>query len=166
MAALTLFPLQFKRQDSVPIDIDTVFATTAERLAHLSSPRRYAGQIVADVSEDSIYILDSTRTTWIDITLPKIQNHVSSIILGKVHSKAMLRMNSSSDLTVTVNAVGSGGYDFPLGMTMVVSRTGTGTVTFVAGSGVTINTPKTLGIGQRHGKVTITKVGADEWGFH
>ena len=49
MAALTLFPLQFKRQDSVPVDIDTTFATTAERIAYLTSPRRYAGIVVVDI---------------------------------------------------------------------------------------------------------------------
>ncbi len=67
MAALTLFPLQFKRQDSVPIDIDVTFATTAERVAYLSSPRRYAGQIVADLEEEKFYGLNAAKTAWIEL---------------------------------------------------------------------------------------------------
>lgn len=67
MAALTLFPLQFKRQDSVPIDIDVTFATTTERVAYLSSPRRYAGQIVADLEEEKFYGLNAAKDAWIEL---------------------------------------------------------------------------------------------------
>lgn len=65
MAALTLFPLQYKRQDAVPVDLDTTFATTADRMAYLTSPRRYAGQIVGDTEDDKTYQLNSARNAWI-----------------------------------------------------------------------------------------------------
>lgn len=67
MAALTLFPLQYKRQDSVPIDIDMVFSTTADRVAYLTSARRYAGMLVTDLEEDTAYLLNSARDAWIPI---------------------------------------------------------------------------------------------------
>lgn len=67
MAALTLFPLQYQRQDSAPIDIDSVFTTTAARLAYLTSPRRYAGQIVSDIELGEAFVLDATKTAWIPI---------------------------------------------------------------------------------------------------
>lgn len=67
MAALTLFPLQYKRQDSVPLDIDMTFSSTAARTAYLTSPRRYAGMLVVDLQEDKAYLLNSTRTAWVPI---------------------------------------------------------------------------------------------------
>lgn len=67
MAALTLFPLQYKRQDSVPVDIDMVFATTAERIAYLTSPRRYAGMLVSDTQEEKAYLLNTARSAWVPI---------------------------------------------------------------------------------------------------
>lgn len=67
MAATTLLPLQFRRQDAVAIDEDLVFATTAARLAYLTSPRRYAGMIVGDAEEEKAYILNAARDTWIAI---------------------------------------------------------------------------------------------------
>lgn len=65
MAALTLFPLQYQRQDSVPLDLDMVFDTTAARTAYLTSPRRYAGQLVTDKETEKTYQLNTARTAWI-----------------------------------------------------------------------------------------------------
>lgn len=67
MAALTLFPLQFKRQDSVPIDIDTTFAATADRVAYLTNARRYAGQIVGDTEDGNVYMLNAARDAWLPV---------------------------------------------------------------------------------------------------
>jgi len=60
-------PFQFIRQYAGPIDIDTVFNTTAARLAYLSSPRRYAGMIVVDKQQNAAYFL-STANTWVSLT--------------------------------------------------------------------------------------------------
>lgn len=67
MAALTLFPLQFRRQDSVPIDEDATFATTAARVSYLTNPRRYAGQIVGDSQDGNGYMLNAARNAWIPL---------------------------------------------------------------------------------------------------
>lgn len=68
MAQLTLFPLQYQRQDAVPIDIDQVFSTTSGRTTYLSSPRRYAGQIVSDLQSQQGYMLSADKTTWLPLT--------------------------------------------------------------------------------------------------
>ena len=65
--ATTLFPLQYLRQGADPIDVDSVFATTAERIAYLANGRRYPGQIVADLEENKVYFLDSAGTSWIEV---------------------------------------------------------------------------------------------------
>lgn len=66
MASL-LFPLQFERQYSGPLDQDQVFLTTAARLAYLTSALRYAGQIVSDVETGKAYQLNAAKDTWVEI---------------------------------------------------------------------------------------------------
>lgn len=65
---LTPLPLQFVRQtDDAPF-IGMKFNTTAERIAWLSNPTRYGGQIVADLEENNpiatIYVLNTTEDAW------------------------------------------------------------------------------------------------------
>jgi len=66
MASL-LFPLQFERQYSGPLDQDQVFTTTSDRLTYLTNPLRYAGQIVSDLQTQKIYQLNTAKDTWIEI---------------------------------------------------------------------------------------------------
>ena len=51
----------------------------------------------------------------------------------------------------------------PIGGSTVFSQNGTGVLTFVAGPGVTINTPSTLSINKLNGKVVLIKVGPNTW---
>jgi hypothetical protein len=182
MAALTLFPLQFKRQDSVAIDIDQIFATTAERTAYLTSPRRYAGMVVTDLELEQVFFLNTARDAWIPIegtgptgpagpagptgpagTFPTlaINNYTNSITLGLVDINAMARMNVAGPNTVTIPP--DADVAFAIGDTSIISQVGDGVTSLLAGSGVTINTPLTLTLGMKFGKVTITKVAANEW---
>jgi hypothetical protein len=57
-------PIQFKRQYAGPIDVDTVFDTTADRIAYLTNPRRYAGQAIYDKQEDAYYYVNATRDNY------------------------------------------------------------------------------------------------------
>jgi len=66
MASL-LFPLQFERQYSGPLDQDQVFTNTSDRLTYLTNPLRYAGQIVSDLQTQKIYQLNTAKDTWIEI---------------------------------------------------------------------------------------------------
>lgn len=187
MAALTLFPLQYKRQDSVPVDIDSTFPTTADRLAYLSSPRRYAGQIVADLEEDVAYILNAARDTWIPIGSSPVRYNADrdtieypSVVDGDYFDLSSPRIKTKSadyelvltdvshlfrftdgDLIIPDDAT----VDFPVGTTVVASQVGTNTTSILGKTGaVIINVPGgTPQIGQRYGKVSVTKVGPNEW---
>lgn len=66
MASL-LFPLQFERQYSGPLDQDQVFTTTSDRLTYLTNPLRYAGQIVTDLETNKSYQLNAAKNTWIEL---------------------------------------------------------------------------------------------------
>ena len=62
------FGSQFIRQYAAPIDRDMVFLTVAMAQDYLSSPRRYQGQIMTCLEkEGSIFVLNNTKDTWIDI---------------------------------------------------------------------------------------------------
>jgi parallel beta-helix repeat protein len=55
---------QYRREYPGPIDIDTVFDTTAERMAYLGNNFRYAGQIVSDLEDGNVYVLSANRGQW------------------------------------------------------------------------------------------------------
>lgn len=60
-------PVQYVRQQAEPIDVDSVFASTAARNAYLTNPRRYPGQIVGDTQSGNIYMLDAAASAWISV---------------------------------------------------------------------------------------------------
>jgi hypothetical protein len=64
--------------------------------------------------------------------------------------------SSASDITVEPNIFGEGEQ-------VVILRYGTGAVTIVAGTGVTIRTPSTLTINEQYGSVTLILIGDNEW---
>ena len=72
-----------------------------------------------------------------------------------------IRMNSSSNLTVTL--VSDGTENIPIGTTLVVTRLNSGDVTFVAGSGATVLAIGTLVMSAQKGKVTVMKTAANTW---
>lgn len=57
-------PLQFQRVFPQALDINSTFATTAERLAFLTNPIRYVGQIVSDQQDGKVYKLNLARNAW------------------------------------------------------------------------------------------------------
>lgn len=61
-----LFPLQFKRQYSGPLDPDLVFGTTAALNAYLSSPLRYPGMVVTCLEQEgSVFVLNALANAWV-----------------------------------------------------------------------------------------------------
>lgn len=94
------------------------------------------------------------------------------------HHNHHIRMSAGTDVTVNVPLdsawAGSQQYfenDFnpvtpgpmPVGGCLIVGKVGLGNVTFVPAPGVTINTPDSLSIDRLFGKVTLIKVGPNEW---
>ncbi|MCH8567624.1 MAG: hypothetical protein LAT67_05145 [Balneolales bacterium] len=71
MSNITPFPLRLLRQFADSIDPDMVFPTLDAMNDYLASPRRYAGQLVSCIETETIFLLNSARTTWIEI-LPGI----------------------------------------------------------------------------------------------
>lgn len=65
------FPIQLRRQYTGPLDVDTVFDTTAEMESFLSTEeRRYAGMIVACLEQEGkAFILNSARDQWLSVAL-------------------------------------------------------------------------------------------------
>ncbi len=64
-SVLTPLPLRYIRQYPESTDIDETFASTAERMAYLTNPRRYPGQIVSDLEQDgAVWVLNTARDKW------------------------------------------------------------------------------------------------------
>lgn len=62
---LTPNPLKFIRQFADAPYVDMVFATTADRLTYLTSPRRYPGMVASDLELDStVFVLNAAGNTW------------------------------------------------------------------------------------------------------
>jgi len=65
MAEKMEFPLQLKRQYSGSLVADEVFDNQEERMAYLSNPTRYAGQIVVQKDTGKIYVINESKDGYI-----------------------------------------------------------------------------------------------------
>jgi hypothetical protein len=86
----------------------------------------------------------------------------TSQVLVMDHWNAAIGMNAAGATTITVPPNSS--VAFPVGTIIEVTRLGAGTVTFVAGAGVTLRSRGgLLGIGPQYGTVRLRKRATDEW---
>jgi hypothetical protein len=113
-----LFPLQFKRQYSGPLDVDTVFETTSALNTYLTSALRYAGQVVTCLEQEGfIFILDNTKTSWISLRLEKsVQNititnntttnvNIDTLLNGEILTFTLKIVRSNSILVIDMEVV-------------------------------------------------------------
>jgi len=100
MAAITLFPLQFQRQAAAPIDVDSIFTSTTARIDYLSSPRRYAGQIVTQTNACTAHILNQACDTWLSLGP---SNFATPTSLGIVYGYT----SSNGNTSLGYNSLGS-----------------------------------------------------------
>lgn len=63
-------PLQFKRQFNKAPYSDMTFDTTANRIAYLTSPRRYGGMQVTDKELEQCFYLNTAEDTWLSLVPP------------------------------------------------------------------------------------------------
>lgn len=111
--------------------------------------------------------------------LTTITTAATSLDAGSsAHHNTHYRLTSATNITVTVRPdsfwTGTEQYwannyapttpgPMPNGGNVIFMKLNTGNVNFVAGPGVTINTPDTLTISRINGKATLIKVGPNEW---
>ncbi len=81
------FPLKFKRQFAGSLDADMVFDTFDLMQAYLSSPRRYAGQLVTcREKEGFLFVLNQERDEWLQFEGDKFfvafVNHAKEITIN------------------------------------------------------------------------------------
>lgn len=98
---LTPNPLQFVRQYNDAPYSDMTFSTTSDRMAYLTSPRRYAGMIVTDNERQEVFILSADTNSWISI-----QNSSSvSPLEVKVGSSEAIAAGIIAGSTTIVNSL-------------------------------------------------------------
>jgi hypothetical protein len=104
--------------------------------------------------------VESVRTEATGVS----QNTVTtSYILVLVDAGGVVEVNSTSNLTVTVPPNSDAA--FPIGTLIEVLRYGTGTVTLIAGTGVTLLPPAgaPLTARVRYSPIALRKRATDEW---
>ena len=96
-------------------------------------------------------------------TMP-ISLKTDSHILETSDMNTYLRMNSASNITLTVPTNESAG--IPVGASVLVRQVGLGQVTLVAQPTVILNTPETLMLRKRGSVVSLVKIAENEWDVH
>lgn len=148
--------------------------TAGADLADTDIPNLSADKITSSVfNVDRIPTLAQSKIT--DLTsdladkLPKIAEVIEktgAYTLALTDSAKIIRVNSASNITVTIPPTGTGGgeVDFPIGTQIGIIRQGTGTVTIAAGSGVTIRSvdSKTKIKGQ-YSSAALLQITTSEW---
>jgi hypothetical protein len=151
MPATALIPFDYQRQFAGPIDKDLVFVNSAARNAYLTSPRRYAGMLVADLETQSTWMLNAAMTEWI-IVGPRVLPHDLHYTAfgGMVADTVVGQQLFSRHVVVNQNFDGSLAYAATAPTTtssvfrLVNSTTGEiGTITFAQGSNSGVFAPTT-----------------------
>jgi cell division septation protein DedD len=91
-----------------------------------------------------------------------IEEKASSFTLSLADAGKMLALNTSSGMNLTIPSNSS--VDIPVGYQFNLLELGMGKTTFVAGSGVLVNSKNSqMFIDTRYGKATLLKTGTNEW---
>lgn len=160
---------------SSPVTFDSVisakagvnnFQNPAARNAAITSP---VNGIVVFVRQDASgntinQIQYYSGGAWIDYNNIVIDEKTLSYTIGIPDVNKMIRMNSSSNLELTIPANSSAA--IPIGSRVEVLRYGSGEVSIVAvsGSGVTIRSKNNNAkISTQYSGAMLTKIGTDEW---
>jgi hypothetical protein len=135
---LTPLPLQFIRQYAGAVDQDVVFESTADRIAYLTVPRRYGGQIVFDLEIEQIFVLNAARNAWIPIQANTVRP--IEVVVGTAAATDLNIVEGSTtvqnpkfigrDVQVFRNDVIVHGFDYGDGMTYLTKDYESDTITF------------------------------------
>jgi hypothetical protein len=114
---------------------------------------RKAGVSQAIIANNGVYVGE---------TRPRLNDITANATLALVDEGKVLRVNSSSNLTITIPLNSS--VAFPTNTEIAVLRYGTGTVSISPTSGVTLNSKNAeRKISGQYGSVALKKIGTDEW---
>jgi hypothetical protein len=120
------------------------------------------------VADNTTYLWDGTK--WVvktsslslNFIYPSSEERISSFTLNSTDEGKILRVNSSSNLVVTIPLNSS--VNFPINGELALIRYGTGEVSITPISGVTLNSKNTeRNINGRYGAVALKKIDTDEW---
>jgi len=137
----------------------------------LNKPTTISGFGITDAVSTSMLTssVNSIVTTAIaGLSIPsslvKQNRKIASYTLVLTDRDSQIDMNSTTATTVTVPSNAS--VAFPIGSQIIISRYGTGEVSIVAASGVTIRSGGgKLRLNQQYSITTLIKIGIDEWYF-
>lgn len=90
-----------------------------------------------------------------------ISTYTADHILVLGNASSYVRMDLSVDGAVTVPP--NSDVAFAVGTSIQIRAAGSGLVSVLAGSGVTVNTPETLNLRKQHSTASLIKVATDEW---
>lgn len=85
----------------------------------------------------------------------------TSYTFAATDAATYVRFNNASAISATVPPASL--VPFAIGAQITVEQQGAGTLTLVAGAGVTINSPSTLALAHQFAVATLIKVGNNEW---
>ena len=109
---------------------------------------------------DTLY--EAGHPAFFDYMRPSAIPITASTTLALSHAEKFLMCNSASSITLTIPEHSAA--PFPVGTLINVVRIGTGSVTFAAASGVTLNTQENArSLGGQNCAVTLYKSAKNEW---
>lgn len=122
----------------------------------------------------TIEIVDNTTSSITALRIRDCIESLAALVAGTPQTASYtpqltdrgtcIEMNSTSGLNFTVPPnSGTGSVAFQVGTVLAVCQINTGTVTFVAGTGVTIDTPSSLTTRARWSTAMLRKRGTNEW---
>lgn len=117
-----------------------------------------------DASEDFEIVQDdlSKKASGAQLSrMPAGVNDQTNTTYTLVITDEIVRCANALGISVTVPP--NSGVAFKIGRSVTIEQKGVGQVTFVAGAGVTINTPETLKLAKQFAVATLIKVGTNEW---
>lgn len=110
-----------------------------------------------------VVISDAARKDYVDITRHNfvLNTRTANYTATFGDEGKLIEMNATTSTVFTVPTNATVAFD--IGVSMYVTRLGTGSVTIAAASGVTIRTANSLTMGAQYSTVWLRKRATDEW---
>jgi hypothetical protein len=145
---------------TIDADVDAFLAST-----DTAGMKTAIGLGSVDNTSDTNKPVSTAQQTAIDLAASApfalVTDATTARTLALADAKKYIRCTSSSSVSVTVPPQASVAWS--AGTEIVIERAGTGSLTIVAGDGVTLVTPRTLVAGVRYSAVTLKRIASDSW---